>query len=181
MIEKENLQTKKICNASKWAITGFMGAGKSWLIERLKLLGAKTGDLDQFIESTKGKSISDIIVQEGMEAFRDIETEKLKNYLETYDHFFLALGGGTLSERNLESLRFHGVNIIFIDTPFEVCLKRINNGPERPLAKLSKTKLEELYQDRLKFYKKADVTLKLKPDLNHAELKELLLNQGIKF
>ena len=108
---------------------------KSWFIEKLRFLGKNTEDLDHIIETSQGKTISKLISEGSVDAFRNIEDQCLEDFLnDEQDSFFLALGGGALNDKNFQNLRSHGVHLIFLDTPFEVCYQRIKNCSQRPLA-----------------------------------------------
>jgi shikimate kinase len=64
------------------ALTGFMGCGKSSVGKELSvLLGLPLIDLDKHIVDKAGMSIADIFAEQGETAFRDIESEALKELL----------------------------------------------------------------------------------------------------
>ena len=61
------------------ALTGFMGCGKSSVGRELSLLlSSPCIDLDKYIERKAGRRIPDIFAESGESAFRDIESEALK-------------------------------------------------------------------------------------------------------
>ncbi len=178
--EKEKLMDEKICNASKWVVVGFMGSGKSYFTQKIKDIFPFVDDLDELIEQEGGKPISKIIQEEGLEAFRILEAKTLENYIKKTSNFMLSLGGGALYEKTKRLLDQNNVKIILIDTPFELCYERIKNCSNRPLAQRSKEELYKLYKERQPFYQKADVTFTIKPNAHSEEIKELLLNRGIR-
>ena len=64
------------------ALTGFMGCGKSSVGRELSLLlSAPCIDLDKYIERKAGRRIPDIFAESGETAFRDLESEALKEVL----------------------------------------------------------------------------------------------------
>ena len=69
-------------------LIGFMGSGKSYwgrkLSEKLRL---PFFDLDEQIESSEGKTISQIFAEEGEEYFRLIEKDTLHIISESHDSF----------------------------------------------------------------------------------------------
>ena len=70
------------CSSMVIALTGFMGCGKSSVGRELStLLGIPLIDLDQYIVKKAGRSIPDIFAQDGETAFRNLESEALKELL----------------------------------------------------------------------------------------------------
>lgn len=50
--------------------------------------------------------------------------------------------------------------LVFLDTPFDVCFERISGDTgSRPLVKLGRDRLYELYEERLPFYQLAELKL----------------------
>ena len=80
---------------NKVILTGFMGCGKSTIG---RILAEKRGqellDTDRYIEQKQGRSISDIFATQGEEAFRDMETEVLRELIQKQEPMVIALGGG---------------------------------------------------------------------------------------
>ena len=63
-------------------LVGFMGCGKSSVGRELSLLlSAPCIDLDKYIERKAGRRIPDIFAESGETAFRDLESEALKEVL----------------------------------------------------------------------------------------------------
>lgn len=90
-------------------LIGMPGAGKTTTGKELAdLLGMHFTDADElFLEKYK-KSAADCIISEGEEAFREKETECLKELCSLSGHV-IALGGGVVTvEKNLELVRGHG-------------------------------------------------------------------------
>lgn len=75
-----------------------MGCGKSSVGRKLsQLLCCPFMDLDDDIEAAAGKSIPEIFAQDGEEAFRRIEAERLRTVLDSDTEMVLSLGGGTVT------------------------------------------------------------------------------------
>ncbi|WP_026881861.1 shikimate kinase [Clostridium akagii] len=133
-------------------LIGMPGSGKSTIGELLsKLLGLKLYDVDQFIEKTESRSISELFIT-GEEYFRAIETKAI-GIISSYNKVIISTGGGTIkSPHNMEMLRDHGL-IIFISRPLNDIIADIDTE-SRPLLKNGKEKIYELYQERYPLYKK---------------------------
>ena len=64
-------------------LVGYMGCGKSTVGKNLaKITGYDFIDTDEIIEKNQGKTISEIFAESGEEAFRQMETELLKAFLD---------------------------------------------------------------------------------------------------
>jgi shikimate kinase len=141
-------------------ITGFMGAGKTTLIEgyRKNSLGFSVYDLDNEIASSLGiaaSSLGEWIEKNGMPSFRLKEKEILELLLSEKKSKVIALGGGTPAEPWFAEVRGLA-SVVYLDTPFSVCFERIKNDSNRPMIRLGEEGLKNLYMQRLPAYKKAD-------------------------
>ncbi len=77
-------------------LLGYMGSGKSTIAKALfKTKGLTYVDLDEYIETNEGSTISDIFSQKGEIYFRKIESLYLKKLIEDQEYDVVALGGGT--------------------------------------------------------------------------------------
>lgn len=133
-------------------LTGFMGSGKSFLGNYIaKKLNKDIIDTDEAIKRYSNMSIMEIFDLKGERYFRDLEFEICEKIC-NLNNYVIATGGGTLLyKRNLE-LFFNKNMIVFVDTPFEECYKRIKNT-NRPLLKsLSEVDIKRLYLDRKQKY-----------------------------
>ena len=139
-------------------LIGFMGSGKSTMG---KLIANKLGysfvDTDQYIEKKEGRTISDIFTDDGEEYFRSLETDALKELLESEEKKVLALGGGTpLREENRRLLKEAGY-VIFLKVNPNEAYHRLKDDTERPLLQVPnpKEKIEELLAFRNPVYEAA--------------------------
>ncbi len=146
------------------ALTGYPGSGKTSIAEKLAgVTGWPWLDTDQMIEEIYSKPPARIITEEGEKTFRWLESEVLRNILNEFRNksLILSLGGGMiLSPGNLELLRDETL-LVFINTPFEKLLKRLEENPEgRPLlpthdGKLDAEAVYKHYKGRLTYYLQA--------------------------
>ena len=141
-----------------------MGAGKTSVAAALS---AKTNnewvDLDEFIEKNQGKIISRIFEDSGEKQFREIETAALKEILKNAAARVVALGGGAwMIAKNREIARENGFLSVWLDAPFELCWKRIENEKQnRPLA-ADETAARRLFAERRKIYEQCDLQIEIK-------------------
>lgn len=114
-------------------LVGPMGAGKTTVAGLLgQTWGAAVRDTDADVEARAGKSVSDIFVEDGEAAFREIEAETVAQALAEHDGV-LALGGGAvLDPRTRELLAGH--RVVFLRIGLSEAVKRVGLGVGRPLA-----------------------------------------------
>jgi shikimate kinase len=138
-------------------ITGFMGAGKTTVaIAIARKLGCSMIDLDRFIAERMGRTAQVIIDEDGEQRFREIESQGLRDALETHNARIIALGGGTWTiDSNRALITAHQGFTVWLDAPFKVCWRRITSETRsRPLAR-DFDSARELYDKRRAFYDQA--------------------------
>lgn len=137
---------------NKVVIIGMPGCGKTTVG---KILGEELSlefiDMDEYIEETTGKTISQIF-ENGEDYFRDIETKACEELIKR-DNILISTGGGVVKKPiNMEILKRDSV-VIFLDRPVENILGDVDVS-QRPLLKDGKEKLLKLYDERYELYKK---------------------------
>src|SRR5215216_5581824 len=113
---------------------GPMGAGKSTvgklLAHQLKLPFV---DSDQVLEFNAGKTIPQIIAEQGETACRDMETVALQQIAVEKDSV-VALGGGALLRDENRALVEHNGRVIFLAADIEMLMERLSSDSnKRPL------------------------------------------------
>jgi len=150
------------------ALTGFMGSGKTTIGRELaSLLGWEFADLDEMIEGVEHTSIRELFRQRGEEEFRKIEHRTLATLLAHFSEpTVLALGGGVFVQpNNFELLRQNWIRTVFLEATVDEMLRRcsVGDGQDaenvRPLA-VDRAGFEQLYEQRLPWYRRADVTVR---------------------
>lgn len=116
-------------------LIGFMGCGKSTVGRELhQRLGYRLMDIDQIIEETMGKRITEIFREEGEHAFRDFETMQLEEIAkQTGVRHIISTGGGiVVRPENRDLLRQLGYVVWLHATP-DAILDRTRRNSHRPL------------------------------------------------
>lgn len=155
-------------------ITGFMGAGKTTVGRALaRLLGETFIDLDDAVKEFEGRGPRELIDEEGEEFFREAETRALRRVLEEGRARVVATGGGAWTlARNRELVAAHGCLSVWLDAPFELCLRRIEDEggrQSRPFARDAE-RARALYEQRLAAYRRADLRVAVGPGAGAGEL-----------
>lgn len=147
------------------ALTGFMGVGKSSVSRHLaNMVKATRIDLDTFIETNEKRKIAEIIDTDGVDRYREIETENLKQLLVSNDARILSLGGGTWTiPANRELIRSHDFITVWLEATFQHCWLNITfSRKDRPLAR-NKKRARELFEERRTVYCLADWHFVIRP------------------
>ena len=143
----------------KIIITGFMGSGKTRLARELaRRLNLEMIDLDDRVTEREGRSPAQLIVDEGEEAFRLIESAVLHELLETNGAGVIALGGGAwIVDANRQLIDEYDCLTVWLDVPFEVCWARIETSDDdRPLGR-TREQAQTLYDRRRPVYQLAKI------------------------
>ncbi|MCA1823440.1 MAG: shikimate kinase [Frankia sp.] len=113
-------------------LVGPPGAGKSTVGALVAArLGVAFRDTDDDVVAAVGKSVADIFVDDGEEAFRTAERAAVVRALAEHDGV-LALGGGAvLDERTRADLR--GLPVVHLSVELADAAKRVGFNRDRPL------------------------------------------------
>ena len=113
-------------------LIGPPGAGKSTVGALLAdRLGVGFTDTDALVESVAGKQVSDIFVEDGEAAFRELERAAVARALAAGDGI-VAVGGGAVLDP-LTQAGLAGHTVIYLQTGFAEAAKRVGFNQARPL------------------------------------------------
>lgn len=115
------------------ALVGLMGSGKTTVGRRAaRLLGRTFVDADEAFVPRYGRSVADVVAQEGEESFRDKEAELLAELLAVESPLVVATGGGVVvRESNRTLLRQPGVFVVYLHADPAFLASRAREKPDR--------------------------------------------------
>lgn len=192
----ELAKTKRDGARANYILVGISGSGKTTIGRCLaQKLGLGFLDLDHFIENSTNKSIRQIFLDQGEQAFREKEQESLTTLLDINNHV-IAIGAGALSLESIEILKQIGT-IIWLDCSSNVAAYRIiretGGLKRRPLLEtlLAETdpnalqvrlreQIDSLLNLRKDLYKLADLSFHesfLSPEDSARRLKKIIENR----
>ena len=130
--KKSKIQSPNKCNI---ILIGFMGSGKTTLGKWIsKHTGRTYIDTDKEIEFKAGMSISEIFEKNGEDAFRQMETDYLRELAKSgNNNMVLSVGGGTvLREENRNILKSMGT-VVYLKASVDELANRLRYDERRPL------------------------------------------------
>lgn len=132
-------------------LIGMPGSGKSTVgVLLAKRLGFGFVDTDLLIQQTAGRSLQDIVDQDGYQALRRIEEDVLLK-LDVQRQVISTGGSAVYSSSGMHHLKSGGV-VVFLDIPFPVVVHRIGDYSLRGISRKPGQTLEALFDERLKLY-----------------------------
>jgi len=140
-------------------LIGMPGSGKSTVgIILAKMTSRDFVDTDVLIQVSQRKSLQDIVDNDGYLVLRRIEEKELLAL--NCQHHVIATGGSAVyGPKAMEHLKSNGI-IVFIDVDLHTLESRVTDYESRGLAIPPGQNFPELFEERLKLYRRyADVTI----------------------
>lgn len=141
-----------------------MGSGKSYWGQQLShRLQYPFVDLDAYIETASGKTISQLFEEKGEEQFRHLEKDMLEHAIREHPSMVLSTGGGTPCFYNNIELMKHSGTVVWLNPPIEILMERLlRERDHRPLLRaIPETELRSFIgkkmNDRRLYYEQAQV------------------------
>ena len=157
------------------SLIGMAGAGKSSVGKELaRILGFRFIDSDALIEKQHGKSLQNILDDEGYIKLREIENIALKSI--QFNETILSTGGSAVySDEAMEHIQQNS-KVIFLEVPFSQILERVPSFLDRGFAKAPNQSVKDAFVERQELYKKySDSVVSNTKDLNSCVSKILEL------
>ena len=143
-------------------------------------LGTTFRDTDADISATAGQAVSDIFIEQGEPAFRQLEREATARALREHDGV-LALGSGAVLDLDLPP-RLEGLPVVYLAADFPTVARRL--GLDRPRVVIPgnpRGRLRAMLEERRPLYERlATVTVKtddLDPDEVAAQIAATLSDE----
>lgn len=180
-------------------LTGVSASGKSTIGRQLaKLIGLGFVDLDELIERSSGKTISEIFSGEGEAAFREMERRMLESLQGVRSHV-IAVGGGALTTAEaLKIARKIGPIVWLQSSPAEIArrlYKRVSEMEKRPLFRdllgeenhefrkdKIRARVQKMMDERRQWLESSDYVLDgsfVTPEMAAQHLKDILQMEGV--
>jgi shikimate kinase len=155
-------------------LVGFMGSGKTTIGRELAArIDAPFFDLDELIEAAEKMSIREMFARKGEPYFRKRERDLLRS-TRHLDSAVIATGGGTFTfDENIQFIQSEGLSV-YLSAPYALLRARIGSKDDRPLFR-DDLSTHELYANRIRYYRMADLTLDTREEETPAEIVERLL------
>ena len=158
-------------------LVGMMGCGKSTVGKFLadNLPGFKFVDIDEEIEKSVQKKISEIFLKHGERFFRMLETDKIKEVCKEKMQI-ISVGGGAFENEENRKLMLDNALTIYLMASAEEIYERIKNETHRPLLRkdFSVEKIASILQKREVNYKKAHKLIDTTGKLPAVVVKEII-------
>jgi shikimate kinase len=133
-------------------LIGPPGAGKTTVGTALAVqLGVSFTDTDAQVEAVAGKPVSDIFIQDGEAAFRELERAAVAQAI-AGPHGVVGLGGGAVLDPQTQQ-RLSGKPVVYLQASFAELARRVGMDRPRPLLIGNpRAQLKELLEQRLPIY-----------------------------
>ena len=159
-------------------LVGFMGSGKSSILNILKLnTEIHTIDLDDIVlkESKDDlESIEQLFEKHGEEYFRDCEVKAFQKIYQN-PNTVISLGGGSMISSPIKTEVLKSEHTFYLKNEFENLWKNIKDS-KRPLLSNGKDNVMNIYLERLHTYKHCKNTIDMsKHSLQQAS--EIIINR----
>ncbi len=141
-------------------LIGMPGAGKSTIgVLLAKSMLYSFVDTDLLIQNACGKSLCDIIDENGTDAFLKTENDVICSC--KFDRCVIATGGSAVyGEEAMTKLKSNGT-VIYLELPLAEIERRLGDIHTRGVAMKNGTTIAELYSERKSLYEKyADLSLR---------------------
>lgn len=162
-------------------LIGMPSAGKSTVgVLLAKRLGYSFIDVDLLIQEQEGKRLREIIEEQGLDGFLDVEN-RVNAGVEA-EQAVIAPGGSVIyGKEAMEHLKSIGL-VVYLKITYDELVKRVGDVKDRGVALKDGMTLLDLYHERISYFEKyADITIDEEGKELGAvvdELREILEDRG---
>lgn len=152
-------------------LIGMPGVGKSTVgVVLAKNMGFSFVDSDLLIQEQQGKLLHEIIEEEGIDGFNEVENRV--NASINVSHAVIATGGSVVyGVQAMEHLRKIGT-VVYLELPCAELADRLGDLHERGVSMKPEQTLEDLLIERIPLYEKyADITI----NCRNRQIREIVL------
>ena len=162
-------------------LIGMAGVGKSTIgMSLAKVLEFNFIDVDGYILEKEGKTVQEIIDDEGEEAF--LQLEKRRMYEINLTRWVLAPGGSIIYHPDLMEYLRQNSTLVYLDDSFENIEEKLTGALDRGIVGLKRKSLRQIYDERRPLYSRyADITVNCQGKSHDQLVSEILqryLNLG---
>jgi shikimate kinase len=158
-------------------LIGMSGVGKSRIGKVLaRKLNFDYVDIDRLIEQRNSKRLQELIDALGDEKFLQVEEDAILN-VGVADRAVISPGGSVIYLEHAMNFLKSISKIVFLRAPLDEIKMRAGNFSRRGIVGLKEKGLEQLFGERLPFYKKyADITIDVK-DLDAEVIASMIIER----
>ncbi len=144
---------------SNIVLIGMPASGKSTAgVILAKVLGMDFIDADIVIQKKTGKRLADIIEEEGVQGFIDIENS-INAGIEAENTVIATGGSAVYGKEEMEHFKEIGT-VVYLEVPFDELDSRLSDIKGRGVVLKEGQTLHDLYEERVPLYEKyADITV----------------------
>ncbi|MGC6174400.1 shikimate kinase [Lacrimispora sp. 38-1] len=146
-------------NLDNITLIGMPASGKSTVgVLLAKRLGYSFVDVDIVIQEQEGRLLKEIIAEEGLEGFLDVEN-RVNAELSVHNSVIAPGGSVIYGKEAMEHLKKIST-VVYLKLSYEAVEERLGNLTDRGVVLKDGMTLKDLYEERIPYYEKyADITV----------------------